>query len=262
MSARIARITIYPMKSCDGRTCDATEVMPSGALLHDRQFALIDSSGRLINAKRTPLMHRMRLEIDPVHRSYRISQRDGGGVLSGSLDDDGKQLSDWLTDFFSLQTSIVENDSTGFPDDTVSVGPTVVSTATLQTVSGWFNDLPLDEVRNRFRANIEIDGVEPFWEDRLYHADLHLQPFRLGDVVFGGSNPCQRCVVPSRNSQTGDVTPRAFAVAFAKHREASLPEWAPRERFDHFYRLTTNTQLVDLGTGTIRIGDPVEIVGG
>ena len=119
--------------------------------------------------------------------------------------------------------------------------------------------MPLDEVRNRFRANIEVEGVEPFWKT----VSFVLTPtatVRIGCVVFGGSNPCQRCVVPSRDSQTGEVTPHGFAVAFGKRRETSLPAWAARERFDHFYRLTTNTQLMELRTGVIQVGDPVEII--
>ena len=262
MPPRVARITIFPMKSCDGRTCLETSVTQSGALRHDREFAMVDPTGRFINAKRTPLMHRLQLEIEPVHRLYSVSRRDGGDQLRGQLDDDGKQLSDWLSHFFSAEVSIVENDETGFPDDTVSVGPTIVSTATLETVSEWFDGMPLDEVRNRFRANIEVEGVEPFWEDRLSRADSQLQPFRIGSLVFGGSNPCQRCVVPSRDSQTGEVTLHGFAVAFGRHRETSLPAWAARERFDHFYRLTTNTQLMELWTGVIQVGDPVEIIDG
>jgi uncharacterized protein YcbX len=41
-------------------------------------------------------------------------------------------------------------------------------------------------------------------------------------------------------------------------RRATLPSWAPTERFDHFYRLSTNTRVPSADQGKfLRIGDPV-----
>ncbi len=259
MSAHVARITVFPMKSCDGLALETASVMVSGALLYDRKFALVDANGRFINAKRTPLIHQLRLQVDPVSREFDVGRRDEKVELHGRLDDDGPQLSDWLSAFFSLEVSIIENDETGFPDDLGAVGPTIISAATLRTVAGWFEGLTVEDVRHRFRANIEVDGVEPFWEDRLFRSDRQPQPFRVGDVQFGGINPCQRCVVPTRNSQTGDVTPAGFSQQFSRRREETLPDWAPREHFNHFYRLSTNTRLLERGHGIIRVGDTVEL---
>jgi len=259
MAAQVANITVFPMKSCDGFALREASVATSGTLLHDRQFALVDSDGRFINAKRTPLIHQLRLHVDPVSRTYEVGRRGGDVELRGYFDFDSKQLSDWLSDFFSLEVSIIENDETGFPDDLDAVGPTIISTATLETVAGWFDGMTIDEVRHRFRANIEVDGVEPFWEDRLFRSDRQPQPLRVGDVLFGGINPCQRCVVPTRDIQTGDVTPAGFSQQFSRRREESLPRWASRDHFNHFYRLSTNTRLLERGIGIIRVGDPVEL---
>ena len=259
MSARIASITIFPMKSCDGRALETASVMVSGALLHDRQFALVDPSGRFINAKRTPLIHQLRLQINPVSREFDVGRRDEEVMLHGRIDVDGPQLSDFLSQFFSLEVSIIENDETGFPDDLDAVGPTIISTATLETVAGWFDGLAVEEVRQRFRANIEVDGVESFWEDRLFRSDRQPQPFRVGDVVFGGINPCQRCIVPTRDSKTGELIPTRFSQVFSSRREETLPDWAAREHFNHFYRLSTNTRLLERGNGIIRVGDIVEL---
>jgi uncharacterized protein YcbX len=259
MPPTVARITIFPMKSCDGLLLDVANVLPSSALRHDRQFALVDAEGRFINAKRTPRIHQLRLRIDPVNREFFLPPGADGSEIRGRLDEDGKFLSDTLSEFFSMDVSIVENDETGIPDDLNAAGPTIISTASLQAVADWF-DLDLDEVRHRFRANIEIEGVEPFWEDRLFRADTTPQPFRIDRVIFGGVNPCQRCVVPTRDSHTGAVVPSAFAQQFSKRRAETLPNWAASERFDHFYRLSTNTRLLEPGDGQIRIGDPVEIL--
>ncbi len=258
--AFVNRIDIFPMKSCDGISLPDAAVLPSGSLRHDRQFALVDAAGRLINAKRTPAIHRLRFFIDPETREYRVARREGGEEICGQLDEHGRQLSDWLSDFFTLDVSIVENEETGLPDDVNSPGPTVISTATLETVTAWFPGLRIDDVRRRFRANIEVDGVEPFWEDRLFRADKQPQPFQIGSMLFGGINPCQRCVVPTRDPHNGDIVPPAFALQFTQRREQTLPDWSPREQFNHYYRLSTNTRLLDPRGGIIRVGDAVELI--
>ncbi|WP_010582772.1 MOSC domain-containing protein [Schlesneria paludicola] len=255
----IARLTVYPVKSCDGVDHTQVELLPNGGLRHDRQFALVDPAGKFINGKRTPLMHQLALSVDPLARDYRVGRRGEPQSLAGNLDRDGKPLSDWLSDFFSLEVSIVENDETGFPDDLDASGPTIVSTATLKTVADWFPGMTVEEVRGRFRANIEIDGVEPFWEDHLFGADSQPKPFRIGSALLGGTNPCQRCVVPTRDPITGTVGPAGFSQQFRKLREQTLPAWAARDRFDHFYRLCTNTRRLDQVPATLHLGDWIEL---
>lgn len=256
----VARIDVYPTKSFDPVAKSIVEVLPTGALKHDRQFALVDSAGKFINAKRTALIHLVKFIVDVDRREFQLARRDGTDEWSGHLDVDGQRLSDWFSRYFSLDVSIIENDVNGFPDDLDSPGPTIVSTATLQTVADWFPELTLEEVRRRIRANLEIGDAEPFWEDRLFRSDKIPQLFRIGSVVFGGVNPCRRCVVPSRHPLTGTVAPHEFAKQFDRRRRETLPPWSPKDRFDHFYRLTTNTRLSELNHGTIKVGEKVKIL--
>jgi uncharacterized protein YcbX len=155
---------------------------------------------------------------------------------------------------------VLENGETGFPDDTEASGPTVIAAETLDDIADWFPQLTADEVRLRFRTNLELADAEPFWEDRLYSEPDTPIRFRIGDVEFEGTNPCQRCVVPTRSPRTGNVHD-GFARLFENRRFETLPYWATRSRFDHFYRLATNTRIVPGTHGTIRIGDEVEILG-
>jgi len=70
---RLARIVIYPVKSLDGLSVGEARVLPSGALEHDRQWALFDSHGKWINGKRTPQIHRLRSSIDPIGRRIALA---------------------------------------------------------------------------------------------------------------------------------------------------------------------------------------------
>jgi hypothetical protein len=126
--------------------------------------------------------------------------------------------------------------------------------------------LSLDEVRRRFRTTLEIDAdghgkLPAFWEDQLLGADENYAVrFRIGEVNFEGSNPCARCAVPPRHTQTGaDLV--GFQKRFSELRREHLPPWAPWERFDHFYRLATNTRVASYESGRmLRVGEPVVLL--
>jgi uncharacterized protein YcbX len=248
---------IYPVKSLDGVAVDEARVLPSGALEHDRRWALVDAQGKWINGKRTPRIHLLRSTIDPAAR--RIVLDAGGQIDEFKIDAERGPLERWLSDFLGLGVRIEENAVSGFPDDTTSPGPTVISTATLADVAGWFPGLNLVETRRRFRANLEIEDVEPFWEDRLYCEEGEAVRFEIGNVQLEGTNPCQRCVVPTRSPETGERYAE-FATIFERQRFEKLPYWATRSRFDHFYRLAVNTRPVAGHTGTIHVGDEVRIL--
>jgi uncharacterized protein YcbX len=253
----LAAITVYPLKSFTGQPVRQTRVLLSGALEHDRQFALFDDTGRTWNAKRTPLVHRWRTWFSAEHRV--LTLRDGIEEHAWNLDRERDALQRWFAERFGGLVRLEENVTVGFPDDVDASGPTIVSTASLREVTRWFPGLTIDDVRQRFRANLEIDGVPAFWEDRLARADGTLQPLRIGAATFGGVNPCQRCAVPTRDAQSGDVLP-SFQKVFAERRAATLPAWAAPVRFDHFYRFTANTRLISTADCIISVGDAIELI--
>lgn len=258
---RVARIQIFPIKSLDPLVVESANVLPSGALEFDRRFALADVAGRFINGKRTDLINALQSRCDPSNRTVSVGERGMGDGRLFHLDDDRADLEALLAEHFQIPVQLVENAITGLPDDTDAPGPTIISTATLETVASWFDHIDLHEARLRFRANIEIDGVEPFWEERLYGVAGEAVRFRIGRVEFEGTNPCARCVVPMRDPATGAFDP-IFKQHFRARREATLPPWADRSRFDHFYRLAINTQPVAAFVGgTIHVGDDVTIPG-
>ena len=253
--ATLAHIIIYPIKSLDPVRVRQARVLGSGALEFDRRWAIADASGKFLNGKRTPLVHRLRASFDDqVERvTFQFDEQSGTFDLSN----DREALEAWLGNVFMQPVRLLENVVGGFPDDTEAPGPTVISTATIDAVAHWFPPMTVSESRLRFRANLEIADVEPFWEDRLFGAAGAQVEFRIGNVNFAGTNPCQRCVVPTRDPFTGELWPR-FAVEFAKHREATLPEWAERTRFSHFYRLAVNTHLAGRGD-VIHVGDELTL---
>lgn len=262
VAAYLSRINLYPVKSLDGQTVKEARLLAIGALEHDRQFAIFDTEGVVVDGKRTAAAHLLHSQFDPSGRWLVLRRRPDGEAARFHIDRERQKLEWWLGEHFGLPVRVAENSTGGFPDDTVAAGPTVISEATMEAVAGWFPGVSVDEVRARFRPSLEIAGVAAFFEDQLYAGTDEVVEFALGPAVLAGMYPCQRCVVPTRWSLTGEVGPDpAFAKTFSQRREETLPSWADRSRFDHFFRLAVNTRLA-AGAGTVlTIGDELRILG-
>lgn len=258
MTAHLTRIDMFPIKALDGISVSQATVLESGALQGDRTYALVDGQGQFINGKRTAAIHAIRASFTPDGQIVTLERAGGEMPCTGHLEHHQDRLNAWFSDYFQQPVTLQRNLDMGFPDDTVSPGPTLVSRATLAAIASWYPDLSLESVRQQFRTNLEIDGVPAFWEDRLFgRADP--VPFRIGAVEFLGINPCQRCVVPTRHPQTG-VAIAGFQKTFSQQRAATLPDWASRERFNHFYRVAVNTRLSPGSAArSLQVGDRLSL---
>lgn len=253
----VSRLFIYPIKSLDRVEIEQIRVLKNGALKRDREWAIFDQSGRFVNGKRHKKVYGLRSQFDLDTNTVLLRVQGTDRTNEFQLKERAT-LENWLREYFGFPVEVKQNLDGGFPDDTVSPGPTVISTATLEAIASWYPGLDVEEVRLRFRSNIEISGVPPFWEDRLF-AQAGAVHFRIGDVRFRGINPCQRCVVVTRNPKTGAAYPN-FQKTFIAQRQATLPEWAARARFNHFYRLAINTRLPVTEAGkTIGVGDALRL---
>ena len=256
MTPTLNRITIFPIKSLDGCDVDKVTVLANGALANDRRYALVDQGGKLVNGKQCVGIHSIRATYDEDFR--KVTLRQGEQFATFLLPDEGEKLAAWCSKLLHKKCRFVENANEGFPDDCEAPGPTLISTASLTEVATSFDGIDLAEVRRRFRMNLEIDSDVPFWEDQLIAENRNkIFRFQIGKIIWQGRGACQRCIVPSRDSQNGVVSSH-FSKIFAKRRQDSLPGWAPTTRFDHFYRLGVNTGLESVENGnTLRLGDPL-----
>jgi uncharacterized protein YcbX len=184
------------VKSLDGVEVAEARLLPGAGLEHDRRWQLVDLDGRVVNAKRTALLHAIRAEfrieglaaagpapglpalaanvialaIDPaavtaaavpgIERLASLAP-DVFPLVPGSAGPCG-----WLSEALGYGVRLLERVEGGFPDDRDAPGPTLAATATLAEVARWFS-FDLDEARRRFRVNLEIGGCEAFWEDAV-----------------------------------------------------------------------------------------------
>ena len=266
---RLINIRLHPIKSLDPVSVPEARISPSGGLALDRAWALYSVDGKWVNGKRTPAIHLIRAAYCPDLREVTLSvPGDRREIPTRTFAFPGayEDAAEWFSVFFEQQI-LVRCSENGFPDDPIANGPTIVSTASLESVSDWFGPtsqgfpgISVDEARQRFRASLEINGVPAFWEDQLFGEDERsVVRFKIGEVNFEGSNPCARCPVPPRNPQTGEIL-EGFQKRFNQLRESTLPPWSPRPRFDHFYRLSTNTRVAPSETNKLlRVSDPLKL---
>jgi uncharacterized protein len=251
----VDRLEIFPIKSLDGCLVDQATITSGGALEFDRRWALVNAQGNFVNAKRYAQIHAIRSNFNLATLQLGLSAPKMPDVC---LAIDDPALSGWFSKYFNQLIHLQENTIIGFPDDTASPGPTIISTASLQEIASWYPHLSIDEIRRRLRTNIEITTVPAFWEDRLFTNNP--QNFSIGNVPFQGINPCQRCIVPTRNATTGSVD-LSFQKIFGTRRAATLPSEIDRSRFNHFYRAAINTRLPDSAIGqTLQIGNSIQLL--
>jgi uncharacterized protein len=254
-AVQMGRIIIFPIKSLDGFLAESARFTAGGILENDRIFAIYDDAGKVVNGKRTPRIHELRSAFDPQVREVRLSPN--GQTPQQFQLDDRAPLEKWLSEFFGFAVVLRHETEKGFPDDREAFGPTIVSEASLRAIQGWFPELTVESARRRFRANLELVGEEPFCEDALFGAPGELKPFQIGGVNFFGHNPCQRCVVPTRDPDSAQQVPE-FQKKFMLRRKETLPSWANAQRFNHFYRFAINTSVPPTEAGKeLRVGDEV-----
>ena len=253
----VSELFIYPIKSLDRLQCDRVTLLESGALQCDRTFAIFDQAGNFVNGKRNSKIHSLRSQFQLETNTLSLQIQGTSNTEAFNLVREPEALNNWLGNYFGFPVEIKQNLEMGFPDDTVSPGATIVSTATLKVIASWYPKISVEDIRLRFRANIEISGVPAFWEDRLFAATDETVNFQIGDVLFIGVNPCQRCVVVTRDPITGEAYPK-FQKTFITKRQETLPEWTKRSQFNHFFRLAVNTRLSASEAGkVIQVGDQV-----
>ena len=269
---RLARIQIHPIKSLDPVEVQKARIGPGGGLEFDRAWALYSVDGQWVNAKRTPAIHLIRANYAPDLSAVTLTVPGDIRKISATtfaFPADTALAEKWFSAYFE-QIIIVRYSPEGSPDDSIANGPTIVSTASLRAVAALFPGMTVEDARLRFRTTLEIDGVEQqespdsassdklpaFWEDQLFgEEERSVIRFRIGEVNFEGSNPCARCPVPPRDPRTGAII-HNFQKTLSEYRRSHVPAWTPAARFDHYYRLSTNTRVASSEKGKLlRVGD-------
>ena len=116
----------------------------------------------------------------------------------------------------------------------------LTSTGSLDELGRWLTEDGGQPVpMTRFRPSVVVTGAPPWAEDRW-------RRIRIGAVEFRIVKPCGRCVVTTTDQITGERGPQPLKML------------GRRRRFGQ--QLVFGQNMIPDGPGTIRAGDPVEIL--
>ena len=259
MQPTISRIRIYPIKSLDPVELQEAEVGVH-SLRYDREFAMITPDQRFINGKRTGRVNELKAIYDLPNYTVYLSPRVGGSEASFHLIHDKRKLEMYLENFFGEPLSLIQSNKGELMDIPTASSVTIVSEASLKSLHNEFSDRTLEDVRLRFRATIELMGVDPYWEENLIGEPGVGIRIQVGEVEMIGVSPRARCNVPPRDPLTG-ITDKTFVKRMMKSREVTLPKESHLPEYGNLYHLTINTYIPETQKGKwIRVGDEIRII--
>ena len=259
----LSDLCVYPIKSCGGIAVDEWEVDERG-LRHDRRWMLVDETGCFLSQRELPRMAliKVRIESDgllvdaPGMSSLVVPFRppDGKLMLTRVWDDlvECQTVDDqWFSEFLEVSCKLVYlPDESVRPVDAAYAEPgdrvgladgfpfLLISEASLADLNARLEQpLPM----NRFRPNLVVRGCEPFAEDGW-------SLVRIGKLAFRVVKPCARCTITTVDQESATKGKEPLRT-LARFRRAGN-------------KVLFGQNLIHDETGTLRIGDPVEILQG
>jgi MOSC domain-containing protein len=260
---QLTEITIYPIKSCAGLSCDSVALDRFGPV-GDRRWLVVDDAGTAITQREYARMSQIGVNPGDGGLTLRCGQAShtvptpGGTAAEREVQvwadtvqalDAGEEAAAWLSEQLGTScrlTFMPEHSVRPVDTSYASAGETVgfadafplllISQASLDDLNAR---LPEPVPMNRFRPNLVVDGCEAFAEDSW-------RQIRIGELTFDVANACARCVMPSIVQESAERDPHINRV-LAKYRR--------RDGQIYF-----GQNLLYQAFGTLAVGDEVEIL--
>lgn len=265
-------LRIHPLKAAGGHAPREAVVEPWG-LAGDRRWVLVDSAGRVVTQRPHPRLATVAVEPSPDGgirvsapgtRPLAVAVPEPGATVPVQFPRDKSEAvpadpaaDAWFSAFLDLDVRLCHLDDPatrrpvaaeyGRPGETVSFAdalPLLLTTlSSLDALNSLIaqgdhadeGPLPMD----RFRPNVVVAGTPPWAEDDW-------RRLAIGAVVFRVAGKCARCVVTTTDQRTAERGKEPLRT-LARHR-----------RFGD--QLLFGLHLIPESTGTIRTGDPLNIL--
>ena len=247
VSASIARLFVYPVKSCAGVELNEAVLTENGLDL-DRAWMVVDADGVFVSQReqarlalvkpqlkmeelvlRAPGMLALHVRIDAVEQPATVQVWDD----TVPAFDMGNIAAQWFTDFLSLTeaglpgsnakqyrmvrfdpdhrrlSSMQWTQGVEVPNQFSDGFPLlVISTASLDGLNGKLAAAGHAAVGiERFRPNIVLAGLDAHDEDRLQTLHIALEAGEPGEVILKPVKPCPRCPIPNIDPATAKSSP-------------------------------------------------------
>jgi uncharacterized protein YcbX len=208
---RIARLAIAPVKGL-GLVHPQEALLARSGVRNDRRFYLVDPDGRLVNNKTCGELMQVRPDVSPdagrLTLAFPSGEAVGGDVELGAAVETsfyGRPVTGryvegpWsvaISEHAGRPLRLVRTDEPGAAIDRVHV-VSLVSDGSLAALARKAGVEQVDG--RRFRMTVELEGCEEHEEDSWIGGDVE-----VGEARIRVTGPVGRCVVTSRNPDTGD----------------------------------------------------------
>jgi uncharacterized protein YcbX len=274
VAARIARLFVYPVKSCAG--VEVTEaVLTETGLDLDRAWMVVDDEGEFVTQRELPQMALVR----PQLKLYEVVLRAPGMLaLHLAIDaveqpvqvrlwdelvkafDMGDVAAQWFSDFLGRKLRLVRFDpdhrrlsslqwtdgqevpnqfSDGFP--LLVIGESSLAELNQKLLAAGHGAVGIE----RFRPNIVLAGLEAQDEDRL--DVLHIAT-EGGEVRLRPVKPCPRCPIPDIDPATAQNDPQV---------SETLRTYRRNDRLQGAVTFGINAIVLQGAEQTLRVGQAV-----
>lgn len=242
----------------------------------DRRFMVVDGTGRFLTQRTLPRMALVRTALTP--HTLTLSTTDQGAIDVSrfadaaaprrsvtvwrseglSAEDCGDLPAEWLEAFLGVRCRLVRigkdfarpvldkgavrGDAVTFADSCPFLAISEASLADLNDRLAERSEdaLPMD----RFRPNLVVTGCPAYAEDTWPR-------FRIGAVTFRSAGPCARCVVTTTDQRTAVRGKEPLRTLASYRRDAIDPT-----------NVNFGQNLIhETKSGTLRVGDAIEVIG-
>jgi uncharacterized protein len=257
VSARVAWISLTPVKATALQLVDAVDLLESGPR-GDRRFYFVTETGRLVSDKDCGALQTVRSHYDEEGDVLTLRFADGA-VLRDTVRRDGEvptifhkrprtarlvigPWADAISDLIGQPVRLVEPALTA-PDRGRGGAATLLATTSLDALAGRLGVGAVDH--RRFRMNFGVDGVEAHAEDGWRGRRV-----RVGEATVIPQGNVGRCAITTQNPDSGVVDLDTLKALAAYRGDVETTEPLP---FGVHAAVTE--------AGRVRVGDPVELVG-
>ena len=260
----LSEINVYPIKSAKGISLRSGIVERRG-IQYDRRWMVVDSSGLFLSQRRFPQLALISTQLGsdtllvnaPGMNAFALSLQpiDADPIRVQVWDDSveaisaGEKAQNWFSKYLGAPSRLVfmpeksirkvkpkfdiHNDIVSFADGFPLL---LISQQSLDDLN---NRLATPVPMNRFRPNVVVNGSGAFAEDRW-------KKIRIGTMLFHVVKPCERCIIPTVDQETGIQ---------GKEPIATLSQY---RKIDGNVLFGQN--IIPENVGTISVGDRIEVI--
>lgn len=267
---KLSEIWVYPVKSFGGISLQDAQVTDRGLEL-DRRWLLVDDDGRFLSQREYPELALFRPEI--AGDNLRITHKESLKTIDIPLrpvfakertainvtvwDDTmhsfevSKESSAWFTKLlgFSVRLVYMPDDSERKLDPKYAISGNEINSFSDAYPFLIIGQSSLDDLNGRLKEKVSVNRFRPnfvFTDGEAFEEDFWRE-FKIGNLLFVGVKPCDRCVMTTVDQEKGIIAGKDPLKTLAKYRNFGN-------------KVLFGQNVIGLELGVVSVGDEIKVL--